>query len=76
MPREKGGNNRSRGIPGSYTHAGKHTAILKYSTIHGISQGEKFEYPANIKHPNRYELNSAQGGAGYSTFGDFFLPLL
>ena len=32
---------RGRGVPRSYPYARKYPATFKYSTIHGISQGEK-----------------------------------
>ena len=34
-------NNRSRSMPRPYTHAGKYPTAHKYSTVYGISQGQK-----------------------------------
>lgn len=41
LQREESGNNRGRGVSGSYPYAGKCAAVYKYSTVHGISQGKK-----------------------------------
>ena len=39
----KGSRNiRSRSMPRPYTYAGEYPTTHKYSTIHGISQGEKY----------------------------------
>ena len=35
-------NNRSRSVPRPHTYAGKYPTAHKYSTVYGISQGEKF----------------------------------
>ena len=41
MRREESGNIRSTSVSRPYSHAGKCSAISKYSTIHGISQGKE-----------------------------------
>ena len=52
--REEGGDNRGKCMSGSHTYAGEHTALFKYSTIHGISQGEK--YTNDIRQTCKFEI--------------------
>lgn len=47
-------NNRGNSNDRSYAYAGKHSAVFKYSTIHGISQGEK--YTNDIRQTRKFEV--------------------
>ena len=42
MRAKRGGNNQGRSVFRPHTYAGEYSTPHKYSTIHGISQGEKY----------------------------------